>query len=315
VGLVRLDQFTFTVTSSEASCTIVGRQNSEPQLAYRKEVTLQYFHNISTVRLATAEELRALLLSALNRQDGHRATALIQECKLKLNATVMLMRNIERSFTLELELENPHHYHSHRHIHLDQKTLLFMIALILLVLGVGVSVLFTLLQKETEVDAFSAVEIHPNLQLFHGSLAVVKTGSANGHNSVTTGRAYTQGQHYLEFRAIRGVSNSLMIGVQPNNVILEGYPGIAAVPKGRALYGQNGHWYYDGTNANYGLGGYGPGDHVGVLLDMDNKRLTFHINGRAGPPSSLTETQYYFIVNVHSLGDAVEILPKFCWHK
>ena len=158
---------------------------------------------------------------------------------------------------------------------------------------------------------------HANLTVFHNGLAVVKHTGGNGHVSVSTGKPFTYGKHYFEVKIIRCTSNACMVGVQSSLSPLTPYPGLNPFATGKAIYGNNGYCYRDNTNADYGLGGFGPGDYVGLLLDMNEKKVTFFINGRKGAPMDLQDPTgtYYFMINVHTVGDCVEFLPQYCWHE
>ena len=166
-------------------------------------------------------------------------------------------------------------------------------------------------------DRLSSLENckHANLTVFHNGLAVVKHTGGNGHVSVSTGKPFTYGKHYFEVKIVRCVSNYCMVGVQSTLQPLTPYAGANPFATGKSIYGANGHCYRDNTSADYGLGGFGPGDYVGLLLDMDAKKVTFYINGRSGAPMDLVDHTYYFVINVHSVGDTVKLLPKYCRHE
>jgi len=159
--------------------------------------------------------------------------------------------------------------------------------------------------------------INPGLMLSHNGRVVVKKKDApqNQHSSATTGCSFQRGRHYIEVKLIRCANNHCMVGVQSHLGPLTPFPGHSIFPTGKSFYGHNGHIYSGGTNANYNMGGFGPGDYIGVLLDMDRKKVTFFINGQSGEELALEEESYHFIVNVYSNFDAVKILPRYCWHK
>eukprot|EP01113_Clastostelium_recurvatum_P003153 TRINITY_DN1136_c2_g2_i1.p1 TRINITY_DN1136_c2_g2~~TRINITY_DN1136_c2_g2_i1.p1 ORF type:complete len:327 (-),score=28.37 TRINITY_DN1136_c2_g2_i1:260-1156(-) len=165
-------------------------------------------------------------------------------------------------------------------------------------------------------DCFSgaAGHHHANLRLFHDGLAMVKFQGGAEHDGASLVNEYRHGQHYIEFRVIKCHNNYCMIGVQESLAVLNTYPGHGANASGKAIYG-NSHCYESGTNADYGLGGFGPGDYVGVLLDMNARQVTFYVNGRAGQAKTLTGPAYYIIANVHTVGDAVKLRPAYCWHR
>ena len=158
---------------------------------------------------------------------------------------------------------------------------------------------------------------HANLTVFHNGLAVVKHTGGNGHVSVSTGKPFTYGKHYFEVKIVRCASNHCMVGVQSSLSPLTPYPGTNPFATGKAIYGANGHCYRDNTSADYGLGGFGPGDYVGLLLDMNEKKVTFYVNGRNGTAMDLQDPTgtYYFVINVYSVGDVVKLLPKYCRHE
>ena len=156
---------------------------------------------------------------------------------------------------------------------------------------------------------------HANLTVFHNGLAVCKHAGGNGHVSVSTGKPFTYGKHYFEVKIVRCANNYCMVGVQSSLAPLSPYPGANPFATGKAIYGANGHCYRDNTSADYGLGGFGPGDYVGLHLDMDAKKVTFYINGRSGAAMDLADSTYYFVINVYSVGDTVKLLPKYCRHE
>lgn len=156
---------------------------------------------------------------------------------------------------------------------------------------------------------------HPDLTVFHNGLTVVRHTGGSGHVSVSTGKPFSSGKHYFEIKVVRCLDNHCMIGVQSALNPLTPYAGLKPFDSGKSLYGYNGHCYYDNTNSDYGLGGFVPGDYVGLHLDMDAKTVTFFINGRGGAPRNLAGTTYYFVINVYSVGDTVELLPQYCAHQ
>jgi len=156
---------------------------------------------------------------------------------------------------------------------------------------------------------------HTDMKLFHGNLAVVKFQGGSGWIVATLGTLFTQGKHYLECKIIRALSNHVMIGVQESTTVFAPYPGASPLSTGKGFYGSNGHCYFDNSSSDYGLGTFGAGDYVGALLDMDNKNISFTLNGREGATRPLAGNAYCFVVSVHSVGDAVEILPEFCYHR
>lgn len=166
-------------------------------------------------------------------------------------------------------------------------------------------------------DRLSSLENckHAQLTVLHNGLAVVKHTGGNGHVSVSTGQPFTYGKHYFEVKIVRCVSNYCMVGVQSTLLPLTPYAGANPFATGKSIYGANGHCYRDNTSADYGLGGFGPGDYVGLRLDMDAKKVTFSINGRNGASMDLVDDTYYFVVNVYSVGDTVKLLPKYCSHE
>jgi len=158
---------------------------------------------------------------------------------------------------------------------------------------------------------------HPTIDLFHGGLGAVVARPCGVHASVTTGVEFTAGQHYLEWRLLRCVNNYCMLGVAEYPLqVFTPYPGCGALASGRCLYGHNGHCYRDGTSAPYGLGVFGPGEYVGVLLDMDARTVAFSINGRLGDSLPLAgKGGHCFVANLYTQGDAIELLPQHCWHR
>eukprot|EP01113_Clastostelium_recurvatum_P038908 TRINITY_DN5880_c0_g2_i1.p1 TRINITY_DN5880_c0_g2~~TRINITY_DN5880_c0_g2_i1.p1 ORF type:complete len:346 (-),score=30.91 TRINITY_DN5880_c0_g2_i1:171-1055(-) len=166
-------------------------------------------------------------------------------------------------------------------------------------------------------DCFSTDDSkhHPNLRIFHNGLAMVKYQGGESHDSASLVNAYLHGQHYIEFRMIKCANGYCVIGVQESLAVLGTYPGYGANASGRAIYGHDGHYYEKNTHTDYGLGGFRSGDYVGVLLDMNAKQVTFYVNGRAGEAKALTGPSYYVIANLHTVGDAVELMPTYCWHR
>jgi hypothetical protein len=159
---------------------------------------------------------------------------------------------------------------------------------------------------------------HPTIDLFHGGLGAVVARPCGVHASVTTRVEFTAGQHYLEWRLLRCLNNYCMLGVAEYPLqVFTPYPGAGGpLTSGRSLYGANGHCYRDGANAPYGLGVFGPGEYVGVLLDMDARTVAFSINGRLGDSLPLSgKGGHCFVATLYTQGDAIELLPQHCWHR
>eukprot|EP01103_Thecamoeba_quadrilineata_P013817 TRINITY_DN394_c0_g2_i1.p1 TRINITY_DN394_c0_g2~~TRINITY_DN394_c0_g2_i1.p1 ORF type:complete len:316 (+),score=44.21 TRINITY_DN394_c0_g2_i1:118-1065(+) len=167
-------------------------------------------------------------------------------------------------------------------------------------------------------DRFSDVpsEIHTGLATFNDRRMIVKKKDAppTQHLSASTGVSFSSGRHFMVFRILRCANNYCLVGVQHQLGVLTPYPGHATFPTGKALNGNNGLLYANSTHNNYNIGGFGVGDYVGVLLDMDRKKLSFTINGIKGDEVDVSESSYYFIVTVYSNYDAVKIVPRYCWH-
>jgi len=160
---------------------------------------------------------------------------------------------------------------------------------------------------------------HPDLVVFHRGLAVVKARNGSDDDSgasVTTGASYDSGRHYIECRVIRCARDAyFMLGVQEGPVADgSGYPGDEAHRTGKGLHG-DGTLHAGREDTDYGLGEFGPGDYVGVLLDMDAKSVAFSVNGRQGRAMSLSGGAYHIVANLEGLGSAAELVPEFCWHE
>lgn len=167
-------------------------------------------------------------------------------------------------------------------------------------------------------DAFSALpaHCHSDLQLFHDGLSVVKTVGGSDSASVVTGARYESGQHYVECRVIKRAGGDVLVGVQESGTTSgeSCYPGDDAHATGRSIC-SDGTIIHDNTSTPSELGLFGPGDYVGVLLDMDAKTVTFTVNGRKSPTMPVVGAAYYIVVTIDSVGDAVELMPQYCWHK
>jgi len=168
------------------------------------------------------------------------------------------------------------------------------------------------------LDRFSshASHCHPNIRVFLNGYGVTKVSGGAEHDSVSTGVPYSNGIHHFVIKIIKCANNYCMVGVQETLAALSPFPGHASIP-GVSLYGHNGFCYVGGSYPDYSLGGFGPGDYVGLTLNMraNPKTVTFSINGREGLPKTLTGATYYFIVNVHTAGDSVKLCNNYCYHK
>jgi len=162
-----------------------------------------------------------------------------------------------------------------------------------------------------------ASHCHPNLRVFLNGYGVTKVSGGAEHNSVSTGLPYSNGIHHFVIKIIKCASNYCMVGVQETLAALQPYPGHASIPTGVSLYGSNGFCYAGGSKSVNSLGGFGPGDYVGITLNMraNPKTVTFSMNGKEGLPKTLTGATYYFIVNVYTAGDSVKLCSNYCYHK
>jgi len=151
--------------------------------------------------------------------------------------------------------------------------------------------------------------------VYHSGLAMVKNVAFHGYASITTSVKFVKGVHYVEFRIINSFNNAIFIGVQSQLGPLNTYPGNGPYATGKALHGYNGFVYADGDRSDYSLDRYGAGDYVGVLLNMNNKTVTFYINGRSGRSLPLVDDGYYFVVTVFNVGQSVELVPQHSYHK
>jgi len=155
-----------------------------------------------------------------------------------------------------------------------------------------------------------------NLTLFHNDTAVVNHTGGSHAGVLTTG--YKKGVVYYEFRVIRTAESRgvIMIGVTNNYAPLATYPG--QTPYGLSYYLHDGRVYHDSSSYTADGGNGRTGDYVGVLLNLNTRKVSWAVNGLKGKEWDLPEGQdevWYFTVNCYDAREAVEILPHYCYHK
>eukprot|EP01113_Clastostelium_recurvatum_P037244 TRINITY_DN5417_c0_g2_i1.p1 TRINITY_DN5417_c0_g2~~TRINITY_DN5417_c0_g2_i1.p1 ORF type:complete len:298 (-),score=37.62 TRINITY_DN5417_c0_g2_i1:401-1294(-) len=166
------------------------------------------------------------------------------------------------------------------------------------------------------MDAFSERPEHHHtlINVFHRGRGISRPSGATINTSALLDTKYRHGVHYLEFKVVKG--SHVMFGVQEGLGTFTIYPGGGEyASRGVSIFGQNGHYYINGTQTDYGIGVYGPDDYVGVLLNMDAHTVRFSINGRRGNAIALTGNAYYIAATIQSMGDMVKICPAHSYHE
>jgi hypothetical protein len=202
-------------------------------------------------------------------------------------------------------------------------------------------------------DSHHTFSTHPNhrhidLDVTPNGLVVTKARTerqqGNVWSTILSSQSYAAGKHYREFKlaSARGSNMMVHIAVQPKAVV-EGNAKSPAyfLPRSDTRRAKGveaaSKWYYFNRIVHpTGLGAFGAGDQVGVLLDLspsaataaldsslphevldpeEQQRgtVTFSVNGKAGLAMPLAGDSYYFSVSLFSKDDFVELLPTQCW--
>jgi len=170
--------------------------------------------------------------------------------------------------------------------------------------------------KSSKEDQFDNVHKHADIVLSRNNLLATKT-KASGHLGVVVGKLHDKGVHFLMVKIIRTTvgRSAVMIGVN-NSYDVSTYPGNGVNIQGKALYGNTGHIYENGSSIDYGVGGQIPaGSYIGTLLDMNKKEVSMSVNAIWGVPKRLTASAYCFMVTLCDAYETVEIIADECWHK
>jgi hypothetical protein len=110
-----------------------------------------------------------------------------------------------------------------------------------------------------------------------GAVATQTRESAN--SLTTTGIELRAGKHYWEVELLSQSVGYTYIGITRPNLGPTGYYLSSDCTNGWFIGAHNGALYGNGKYIEDKAGGYNQGDHVGVLLDLDNGSLRFFKNG------------------------------------
>jgi SPRY domain len=115
---------------------------------------------------------------------------------------------------------------------------------------------------------------------------------------------FTTGIHYWTFQIISSASNHIMIGVSKDlNVTKSTYHGLTTT--GVFLSGHDGIVQWDGNREQSDSWRYTKGDVVGTLLNMNQKTITFYLNGSYCVVRDVTEEIYYPCISFIKLGQRI----------
>jgi len=142
--------------------------------------------------------------------------------------------------------------------------------------------------------------------------------SSVSHKCVAGTEGYSQGKHYFQFRVVDHSANKhIMIGVSSlTNLSFTStfYPGYSN-DDGCSLYLNNGHVYYSNTNRYLNSwSACNNGDVIGMLLDLDNRTLTYFKNGgllgcAVGSEVIRPNLRYFPVISLCELGHRVVSIP------
>jgi hypothetical protein len=129
----------------------------------------------------------------------------------------------------------------------------------------------------------------------------------------TTGTELTEGKHYWEVELLPGYVGGIFIGISRPNLNPTGEYWGRACTDGWFINAYSGSLYGNGKRGgNDAAGGYKQGDHVGVLLDLDNGSLHFFKNGVQGPgfPAGSVTGPVVAAVQMKWKNHSVRLLPN-----
>merc|ERR1711976_982541 len=86
---------------------------------------------------------------------------------------------------------------------------------------------------------------------------------------------------------------------------------------GFGFYCNNSHCYHGKSSTAYNIDGAvckpTIGSYIAMILDVDNKQVTFLVNGRPGAALTLSDSnEYYVSVSTHNRGDCIKLCSKQC---
>lgn len=112
--------------------------------------------------------------------------------------------------------------------------------------------------------------------------------NSDGWGTIMSEEEYTEGKVYFEMTWVEGATDYIYFGI--NNGMVTDLD--ASVPDGATNFAVSikptGGVYKNSTE-KYNFQKFAPGDKVGVLLDMDYKRVTFYVNGVVDPKGPFEE--------------------------
>ena len=144
----------------------------------------------------------------------------------------------------------------------------------------------------------------------------VATHTHNTHTEwslTTTEIELTEGKHYWEVELLSEDMDSITIGISRPNLDPAGYYLDPECTDGWFIRAYDGALWGNGKEEDDEAGAYKQGDHVGVLLDLDNGSLRVFKNGvQHGPGYAAGSVTGPVVaaVQMHDKDESVRLLPN-----
>jgi hypothetical protein len=129
----------------------------------------------------------------------------------------------------------------------------------------------------------------------------------------TTEIQLTEGKHYWEVELLSASVDGIFIGISRPNLDPTYECWKSECTDGWFINADDGTLYGNGKENDDETGAYKQGDHVGLLLDLDNGSLRFFKNGvECGPgfPAGSVTGSVVHAVHMYSKDNSVQLLPN-----
>jgi hypothetical protein len=185
------------------------------------------------------------------------------------------------------------------------------------------STLTCVLDQSADVDSLSFVFVHQEPPLLwrtfpEGGVTLSEGGAVAtqtdiGHSLATTEIELTEGRHYWEVELLSGDMSMILVGISRPNLDPTGGYWQSQCTDGWFIDAESGSLYGNGKQNGDRAGSYTQGDHVGVLLDLNDGSLRFFKNGvQHGPgyPAGSVTGPVVAAVQTYYVADSVRLLPN-----